>query len=198
MKPVFQHWRENLDKVPLLHSILKCADKINFEVNQDACAAFPSHCPSPCLYSETSETTVGNSLKICFSHIQSKESGSVPRTERFQYRWASLSSDMIRRARSSPHPPFISNEGSMKPPRSLPCHGFTFCHPNSITSPQLPNNIRLKEIRPLRQWKTYLSYCTLPLPLKKADTSFFFFPCQSSCSISTVCSFCGCLRVLKC
>lgn len=78
MKPVFQHWRENVDKAPLLHSILKCADKINFEVNQDACAAFPS----PCLYSETSKTTVGNSLKICISHIQSKESGSVPRTER--------------------------------------------------------------------------------------------------------------------
>lgn len=98
------------------------------------------------------------------------------------------------------HPTHLSSltRGSMKPPRSLPCHGFTFCHPNSITSPQLPNNIHLKEIRPLRQWKTYLSYCTLPLPLKKADTSFFFFPCQSSCSISTVCSFCGCLHVLKC
>lgn len=50
MKPVFQHWRENVDKVPL-HSILKCTDKINFEVNQDACAVFPSLC----LYSETSK-----------------------------------------------------------------------------------------------------------------------------------------------
>lgn len=38
MKPVFQHCRENVDKVPLLHSILKRSDKINFEVNQEACA----------------------------------------------------------------------------------------------------------------------------------------------------------------
>ncbi|KAL6042690.1 hypothetical protein STEG23_013996, partial [Scotinomys teguina] len=49
--------------------VLKCTDKINFEVNQDACAVFLSTLP---LFRNL-KTTVGNSLKISISHIQSKE-----------------------------------------------------------------------------------------------------------------------------
>lgn len=55
----------------------------------------------------------------------------------------------------------------MKHSRRLSCRGFIFCHLNSITSPPPPNNIRMKEIRPLRQWKTHLRYYTPPLPLEK-------------------------------
>lgn len=63
-----------------------------------------------------------------------------------------------------------------------------------ITSPQPPNDIRMKEIRPLPQWKTHWSYCTPPSPLEKEILFFLsirlqrwgdveFDGCVSMCSI---------------
>ena len=56
-----------MDKVPLLHSILKCSDKINFEVNQEACTvSLPPSAPIQPLFRKL-KTAVGNSPKIPIS-----------------------------------------------------------------------------------------------------------------------------------